>query len=98
MNEGEVVTETFRKHWFFDHVTSSLGYVVTLRRDRLIVRDPAGEVVEFGVEWAPSKKPVVHVFASAASGMSDAPSGELHGRIERAFDAAGWTLRLHIDD
>lgn len=71
---------------------------VTLRCDRLIVRDPAGEVIEFGAEWTPSKNPSVHVFASAASEMSEARSGELRGRVERAFDAAGWTLRLHIDD
>lgn len=92
------MTETFSKHRFGDRVTSSLGYVVTLGRDRLIVASPTAEVVEFHAEWTPSKNPTVHVFASAASELGEGSNGEFRGRIERAFDAAGWRLRLHIDD
>ena len=86
--------ETFRKHWFLDRVTSSLGYVVTVKRDRVEVAD-AGGVIAIDAEWAPGRGTAMLLFPSSIPDEADRPRREVVARVERAFAAAGWTVKIH---
>jgi hypothetical protein len=85
--------ETFKKHWLFDRVSSSLGYTVTLRRDCVRVRDATGEVT-IDAEWAPGRRISVLAYPSSMSDDRGGRQREILPKVERAFAAAGWQLKV----
>lgn len=89
-----MLAEEFKKHWFLDRVTSSLGYQITLKQDRVEYSDLLGSL-DIDGEWAPGSGTTVHLYSSSIPDQPARPRAEVLDRLQRAFSAAGWNLRVH---
>lgn len=88
------MVETFRKHWFLDRVTSSAGFVITVRRDRIIYRDAFGQF-DIDAEWSPGRGVHMKAFTSSIPDSWEGRSAAMIvSDVQRAFGTAGWTLRV----
>jgi hypothetical protein len=89
------VSETFKKHWFFDRITSSSGYMITLRHDFIELEDSRGRI-RIEAEWSPrGRRTWVTVFASTIPDAPDRGRDRVLDDLKRAFDAVGWRMNIH---
>ena len=92
VGEDATVAETFKKHRFTDRVDSSAGWTVRLRRDRVEYIDQLGTVA-IEAEWTPMRVMSVRVFPSTAT-VDSGRRDEALRNMSKAFDAAGWVLKV----